>query len=151
MRYRIVAVGKLKEPFYRSGVQHYLGRLRALAPCEVHEVREGKGDTAAVKRAEGAALLAAADGRVVALHEGGRTFDTRGLARHMEQLELNGGSRVSLLIGGANGHDEQLLAAVDESWSLGPLTLPHDLARLVLVEQLYRVETVRAGHPYHRD
>ena len=69
----------------------------------------------------------------------------------MEQLELNGGSRVSLLIGGANGHDEQLLAAVDESWSLGPLTLPHYLARLVLVEQLYRVETVRAGHPYHRD
>lgn len=151
MRYRIVAVGKLKEPFYRGGAQHYLARLRALAQCEVQEVREGKGETAAVKRAEGEALLAAADGRLIALHERGRSFDTRSLTRHIEQLELKGHSRISLLIGGANGHDDDLFASVHESWSLGPLTFPHDLARLVLLEQLYRVETLRAGHPYHRD
>lgn len=151
MRYRIAAVGKLKEPFYRSGADHYLARLRALTQCEVVEVREGKGDVAAVKRAEGEALLGAADGHMVALDEGGRTFSTRQLADHVGQLELTGVSRLTLLIGGANGHDQQLLARCQERWSLSPLTFPHDLARLVLLEQLYRVETVRAGHPYHRD
>lgn len=144
-------MGKLKEPFYRSGVQHYLARLRALAPCETLEVREGKGSVDDVKRAEGQALIAAADGHVVALHEGGRTFGTRALAQHIGQLELLGNSRLTVLIGGANGHDDQLLASTAESWSLSALTFPHDLARLVLLEQLYRVETVRAGHPYHRD
>lgn len=151
MRYRLVAVGKLKEPFYRSGVQHYLKRLSSLAQSEMLEVREGKGDTAAMKRAESEALLAAADGHVVALHEAGTAFHTRQLAAHIGNLELAGISRVTLLIGGANGHDARLLQAAHERWSLSPLTFPHDLARLVLLEQLYRVETVRAGHPYHRD
>lgn len=151
MRYRVVAVGKLKESFYKGGAQHYLTRLRALAPCEMIEVREGRGDLAAVQRTEGAALLAAADGHVVALHEGGTTFGTRELAQRVDSLELSGVSRITLLIGGANGHGSELLAEANELWSLSALTFPHDLARLVLLEQLYRVETVRAGHPYHRD
>lgn len=151
MRYRVVAVGKLKETFYKGGVQHYLTRLRALAPCELIEVREGRGEPGSVRRAEGSALLSAADGHVVALHESGATFGTRQLAQHVDKLELSGVSRVTLLIGGANGHDAELLARVNESWSLSELTFPHDLARLVLLEQLYRLETVRAGHPYHRD
>lgn len=151
MRYRVVAVGRLKEQFYRAGVEHYLGRLRALAPCEVVEVREGRGDKAAIQRAEGAALLAASSDYVVALHEGGSLFRTREMARQVSELELAGISRISLLIGGAEGHDEELLAAVQARWSLSPLTFPHDLARLVLMEQLYRVESFRAGHPYHRD
>lgn len=151
MRYRIVAVGKLKEAFYRNGFQHYLGRLGALTQCESVEVREGRGDVAATKRAEGQALLNAAQPRLVALDESGSSFSTRTLAQHVSALELAGHSRLTLLVGGAAGHDEALLAAVDERWSLSPLTFPHDLARLVLVEQLYRVETLRAGHPYHRD
>lgn len=151
MRFRVVAVGKLKAPFYRDGCQHYLSRLRALAPCELIEVREGRGEVEAVKRAEGAALLAAADGHVVALDEGGKSFTTRQLAERVSALELGGESRLTLLIGGAEGHDDELKRAVAERWSLSALTFPHDLARLVLLEQLYRVETVRAGHPYHRD
>ncbi|MFA5550251.1 MAG: 23S rRNA (pseudouridine(1915)-N(3))-methyltransferase RlmH [Trueperaceae bacterium] len=151
MRYRIVAVGKLKEPFYRNGFQHYLRRLSALAQCESVEVKEGAGDASAAKRAEGQALLRAAQPRVVALDESGPVFSTRSLAQHVSSLELAGHSRLTLLIGGAAGHGEELLSAVDERWSLSPLTFPHDLARLVLVEQLYRVETLRAGHPYHRD
>lgn len=150
MRYRLVVVGRPKEPFYKAGVQHYLTRLRGLAQCEVSEVREGRGDAGTVRRAEGAALLAAADGRLVALDEGGRRFGTLELAKHISGLELAGHSRISLLVGGAEGHADELRAAVHERWSLSPLTFPHDLARLVLLEQLYRVETVRARHPYHR-
>ncbi len=150
MRYRIVAVGKLKEPFYRAGVQHYLTRLRALAPCELVEVPGARGQTASVKRAEGEALLAAADGFVVALDEAGRSLNTAELVRRVSDLELAGHSRVSLLVGGAEGHDDDLKRTANELWSLSPLTFPHDLARLVLLEQLYRVETLRAGHPYHR-
>lgn len=151
MRYRIVTVGKLKEPFYKSGVAHYLQRLQALTQCEVIEVREGKGDRAAVQRTEGAALLAAGDGFLVALDETGVQHTTQKLARRVTDLELAGHSRVSLLIGGAEGHGPEVKAAANELWSLSQLTFPHDLARLVLMEQLYRVETVRAGHPYHRD
>lgn len=150
MRYRVVAVGRLKEQFYRNGCDFYLARLRALAPCEVVEVREGRGAVPAVKRSEGDALLAAADGHVVALHEAGDALTTRQLAERVAALEVRGESRLSLLIGGAEGHDEQLLGAVAERWSLSALTFPHDLARLVALEQLYRVESLRAGHPYHR-
>lgn len=151
MRYRIVTVGRLKEPFYKSGLAHYLSRLQALAQCEVVEVREGKGDRANVQRSEGALLLAASDGYLVALDEAGTQLTTRGLAQHVTNLELAGHSRVCLLIAGAEGHGPEVKAAANALWSLSPLTFPHDLARLVLIEQLYRVETVRAGHPYHRD
>jgi 23S rRNA (pseudouridine1915-N3)-methyltransferase len=151
VRYRVVAVGKLREPFYRTACAHYLARLRALTPCEVIEVREGRGAPDAVKRAEGQALLIAADGHVIALDEGGATLTTRQFAERIGQLELAGTSRVTLLIGGAEGHDDATRAAVNETMSLSRLTFPHDLARLVLLEQLYRIETVRAGHPYHRD
>lgn len=151
MRYRLVAIGKLRAGFYRDGCEHYLTRLGALTSSEVVELREGRGATSVVKRAEGAALVAAAAGHVVALDEAGRAFSTRDLAQHLSALELRGVSRVTLLVGGAEGHDTQLLSSVDDSWSLSPLTLPHDLARLVLLEQLYRVESLRAGHPYHRE
>lgn len=151
MRYRIVAVGKLRERFYRDACSHYLDRLTPFAPCELFEVKEGRGGgPAEVREAEGRALMAQAQGVTVALDEKGRTFSTAALARHVTELELRGESSLTLLIGGAEGHPESLRERVDDAWSLSPLTLPHDLARLVLLEQLYRIETLRAGHPYHR-
>lgn len=143
-------MGKLSEPFYRDGCAHYLARLRALAQAEVIEVRRGRGGETEVKRSEGAALLAAASGAVVALDEGGRSLDTRALALWVNRLEVAGESRVSFLVGGAAGHNAETLKAAPYSLSLSPLTMPHELARLVLLEQLYRVESLRAGHPYHR-
>ncbi len=151
MRYRVVAVGKLKSAFYREACEHYLKRLGPLATCEVIEVREAReADVEATKLAEGAALLAKVQGLSVALDEHGRTLDTQALARRVSALENRGVSQATILVGGAEGHGRDLLGAVDETWSLSPLTLPHDLARLVLLEQLYRIETLRTGHPYHR-
>ena len=151
MRYRLIAVGRLKRGFYASACRHYAERLAALGRIEVVEVKEGRAPTGdASREAESSALLAAAQGRTVALDERGRAFDTRALAAHVSQLELHGASQLSLLVGGAEGHAPWLRERVDDAWSLSPLTLPHELARLVLLEQLYRVETLRAGHPYHR-
>ncbi len=151
MRYRVVAVGKLKEHFYQGACAHYSRRLGQLTGCEVIEVRETRSKSVAeVRASEGLALLARVQGLAVALDERGTTFDTKALAHHLTELENRGTSSVTILVGGAEGHGEGLRAAVSEAWSLSPLTLPHDLARLVLLEQLYRVETLRAGHPYHR-
>ncbi len=151
MRFRLIAVGRLKRDFFRAGCQHYVERLQPLSRLEVVELKEGRsGDAAAVREAESTALLAASQGRTVALDERGRAFDTRTLAAHLDALEVRGISQISLLVGGAEGHAPWLRERTEEAWSLSPLTLPHDLARLVLLEQLYRVETLRAGHPYHR-
>jgi 23S rRNA (pseudouridine1915-N3)-methyltransferase len=151
VRYRLIAVGRLKRGFYATACRHYVERLAPLGRIEVVEVKEGRAPGSdAAREAESAALLAAARGRTVALDERGRTFSTRALAAYVSELELRGTSQLSLLVGGAEGHAPWLTGRVDESWSLSPFTLPHELARLVLLEQLYRVETLRAGHPYHR-
>lgn len=151
MRYRVVCVGRLKRGFYADGCRHYADRLATLAKLEVVELKETRGsDPASVRAAESEALLDAAAGRVVAIDERGRSFTTRRLAAHIGELELRGESRISLLVGGADGHAPWLRERADEVWRLSNLTLAHELARLVLLEQLYRLETVRAGHPYHR-
>ena len=151
MRYRIAAVGRLRRGFHAEGCDFYLKRLQAFGRADVVEVREGRGsDPDQVRSAEADALLAAAEGRLVALDERGRSFGSRELADRLNELELAGESSITLVIGGAEGLHDRVRAAAQESWSLSPLTLPHELARLVLLEQLYRAETIRAGHPYHR-
>jgi 23S rRNA (pseudouridine1915-N3)-methyltransferase len=152
VRYRIAAVGRLRRGFYEQGCKHYLERLHAFAKTEVFEVKEGRGGGPdQVRQSEAAALLALADGRVVALDERGKGLRSLELARRLSALELAGQSTLTLLLGGAEGFDESVRERSDELWSLSPLTLPHELARLVLLEQLYRAETIRAGHPYHRE
>lgn len=150
MRYRIVAVGRLRRGFAADGCRHYRQRLERLSTVEWSEVKEARGAPAAVQETEGKALLAASDGHLVALDERGRSWTSERLARHLGELEVRGVSRVSLLIGGAEGLSEAVRQRVDESWRLSDFTLPHELARLLLLEQLYRAETIRAGHPYHR-
>lgn len=151
MRWRIVAVGRLRRGFARSGCDHYRQRLERLAKVEAIEVKEGRGDAVTVRSQEADALRPHVDGRVVALDERGRAFRTRDLAAHVSALERRGTSRITLLVGGAEGLDPDLTATADERWRLSDLTLPHELARLLLFEQLYRIETLRSGHPYHRE
>lgn len=150
MRYRLLVVGKLKRGHFARASEHYLTRLAPYARITVVELGPGRGQADAVRDAEGRALLEAAQGRVVALDERGERLTTEALARRVTDLELRGDSHLSLLLGGAEGHAAWLREAADEIWSLSSLTLPHELARVVLLEQLYRIESWRAGHPYHR-
>ena len=151
MRYRIVAVGQIKRGFYAEGCAFYLNRLERVTAVEVLEIKDGKDrDTDRRKAAESASLLEQADGRVIALDERGKQFGSEHLAQVIGTAETQAVSRLSFLIGGADGHSADLLDQADEIWRLSDLTLPHELARLVLLEQLYRAEMIRSGHPYHR-
>ena len=152
IRYEILAIGKLRRGFYRAGCEHYLDRLRNHGAADVTELREGRGATAGdVRDAEARDILARASGWLVALDERGDRLASRALAGRIEELAVRGESRICIAIGGAEGLAEEVRSNANEVWSLSDFTLPHELARLVLLEQLYRVETIRAGHPYHRD
>lgn len=151
MRYRLVAVGKVKRGFLRDGCERYAKLLSSLTRYEEVELRDHSAAGPAEAMARHASeSLAAADGHVVLVDEGGERHTTESLAAFVTSLEGRGVSRMSLLIGGPDGHAEELRAAANASLSLSPLTFPHELARMVLIEQLYRVEALRAGHPYHR-
>lgn len=151
MRYRVVAIGKLRRGFLQAGCTHFLERLSPYAKVEQLELKEGRGAAQQVAEHEGSALLNAASGYLIALDERGTEHSSASWAARITDLENRSVGQVSFLLGGANGHGDALRGAVDEIWSLSKLTLPHELARLVLLEQMYRTETLRAGHPYHRE
>ena len=144
MRWRIVGVGKPKLAYAREGVRLYLERLAPMARVETVFVRPG--------RREAAALLEASEGwyRVV-LDERGRTLRSHELAERITALELRGVGKAALIVGGAEGLAPLVRAAADWVWSLSPLTLQHELALLVALEQLYRAYTIKRGSAYHRE
>lgn len=148
----IVAVGKLR-PSYRQAVDDYLRRLKRYATLKEHEVREAsRAPTALVQRAEEAARLEARvpDGStMVALAREGVGWSSKELARQLERWLLS--SRpLAVVIGGSNGLDQALIVRAHARWSLGPLTFPHELARVLAVEQIYRAFTILRGEPYHK-
>lgn len=138
-----------------QGYEEYARRLTgecSLHLIEVTAQKRGKGaDLERIARVEGERLLAAVPRgcRVIALDEGGRSFDTPGLARQLGTWLQDGQDR-ALLVGGPEGLSAQCRRGADQSWSLSPLTLPHPLVRVLVAEQLYRAWTVLRGHPYHR-
>ena len=129
-------------------------RFSKVEHIEIRDVRRGRGgQVSAWKEAEGEALLkhVPRGAYTVALHERGKQWKSSELAQWIERQQTGGVSSIAFLLGGPDGHSDQLLSKVDRAWSLGELTLPHELARLVLTEQLYRAVSMLAGHPYHRE
>ncbi|HWG09955.1 MAG TPA: 23S rRNA (pseudouridine(1915)-N(3))-methyltransferase RlmH [Rhodanobacteraceae bacterium] len=151
MRVRLLAIGERMPAWVAEGFAEYRKRLSRELPLELVEIgTRARGEPAKVREAEGEALLAAAhDAHVVALDGRGEAWSSEALARQLSTWKM-GGRDVALLIGGADGHSDAALKRADQRWSLGPLTLPHMLVRLVVAEQLYRAATILAGHPYHR-
>ncbi len=127
----------------------YAGRLRP--KLVVTEIAEARGSPAEIKRREAAALLSAlpAGAFAVALDLGGTTPDSAALAGLLTGW-IERGKPVAFLIGGAEGLDAAVLARAEYALSLGRLTWPHMLARVMLAEQLFRARAIAAGHPYHR-
>jgi 23S rRNA (pseudouridine1915-N3)-methyltransferase len=130
----VLAVGRLRPP-YVDDVEHYLKMLRRYATVEVVEVRE---DDDVVRRIPDRAF-------VVLLDAGGRQMTSEGFAAWLEERRQSG-RPLCFVVGGAFGLD---LASADLRLSFGRMTLPHQLARVVLVEQLYRAHRILAGEPYH--
>jgi 23S rRNA (pseudouridine1915-N3)-methyltransferase len=138
-----------------EGFAEYRKRLSRELPLDLVEIELGnRGKGRDAQRAiadEGAAVLAALpkDTHVVALDGRGKPWSSEQLAEQLAAWRMNGRD-LAVLIGGPDGHAADVIARADQKWSLGPLTLPHMLVRLVVVEQLYRAVSINAGHPYHR-
>ena len=148
----VVAVGKLR-PYYRQACDDYARRLRRYAVVREYEVREAsRAPSAAIQRADEAARLEARItdvSTVVAAAREGTGWSSRELARQLEQWLLNARPLV-VVIGGSHGLDPAMLNRATARWSLGPLTFPHELARVIILEQVYRAFTILRGEPYHK-
>ncbi|WP_129135553.1 23S rRNA (pseudouridine(1915)-N(3))-methyltransferase RlmH [Luteimonas sp. YGD11-2] len=155
MKARLVAVGERAPGWVADGFAEYRKRLSYWLPLDLVEIEpglRGKGrDAVRARQDEGARVLAALprQAQVVALDVEGRAHSSEDLARRLEHWRGQGRD-LAVLIGGPEGHAPEVLARADERWSLGPLTLPHMLVRLVAAEQLYRAAAMLANHPYHR-
>jgi 23S rRNA (pseudouridine1915-N3)-methyltransferase len=153
VKVRVIAVGRDRSGLYAPAVEEYAGRLAKQLRFELLEVPEAKklAGTAQAKEEEAATLLAKLGprDRVVALDEGGEELTSAGFAERVGRW-LARGQDVALLIGGADGLAKSVLDRADEKLAVSRFTLAHRLARLVLVEQLYRAMTILRGEPYHK-
>src|SRR3989449_8185191 len=136
MRYRVVAVGRVKDAALRAACDEYLDRLRRYTRIEEREVKD-----------EARVLAAVPEGsRLVALSRRGEEWSSADLAEWTARWERDGRD-VTFAIGGAEALPEPVLRAAEQCWSLSHLTFPHELARVILFEQLYRAHTIRRGEP----
>lgn len=139
MRYHVVAVGRLRNAGLRATCDEYLKRLRRYARVEEREVKDEARLPEAIP----------GEARLVALSRRGDEWTSTELARRTSGWDQDGRD-VAFAIGGAAGLPAALLRRAERVWSLSPLTFPHELARVILLEQLYRAFTIRRGEPYHR-
>ncbi len=149
---RLYVVGAAKAPFFRDAAAHYLTALGRYLPVEEIVVRDGKASDPARRMAEeGKALLGKIRPRdfLTVLDEHGASLPSRKLAARLAGLIEDPGRTPGFVIGGAFGLSPDVLARADMTLALGPGTLPHELARVVLYEQLYRAASITAGAPYH--
>jgi 23S rRNA (pseudouridine1915-N3)-methyltransferase len=146
---RLVAVGRIGRGPEAELFTRYNDRLRPR--LTVTEIAEGRGAPAEIKRREAAALLAAtpAGALAIALDLAGEMPDSETLSRHFTKWRESGRD-IAFLIGGAEGLDATVIARASHTLSLGRLTWPHMLVRVMLAEQLFRAQSIASGHPYHR-
>jgi 23S rRNA (pseudouridine1915-N3)-methyltransferase len=153
VKIEIIAVDRLRAAWAGEAVDEFLGRVRRYCPVERRDVKRSGEDRAAVT-AEGERLLKlAAPGpsdRLVALDPSGDALDSLGWSELLGGFANEGASRVVFLIGGAGGLSDAVRAAARKVVSLGPQTVSHELAQVILAEQLYRAWTILRGEPYHK-
>lgn len=146
MNWRIITVGKPAFSWAREAAETYLKRLQRYAKVEHVIIKE-----AARPVVEPQLLRASEDTFRVILDERGQALRSLEMAGWIEQRHLGGTKRVSLIIGGSDGHSETFRAKADVVWKLSDLTLQHEVALVVLLEQIYRAHTILKGEPYHRE
>lgn len=143
MRILVVAVGRVKDKPLRASIDEYVGRVRRFVPCDEVELDDAPAPKLIEKFTQ--KTLGAT---TIAMEVLGRTIDSPTFARELERCGSRGKGTVAFLIGGADGIPPAISQAAHARWSLSGLTFPHRLARLVLVEQLYRAMTILRGEPY---
>lgn len=159
MKIKIITVGKLKEKYLVQGINEYLKRLQSYAKVEMIEVSDEKApenlseaEMLQVKSKEGERILAKISDNeyVFVLAINGKQFSSEEFSKEIEQLGINGKSQLTFVIGGSLGLSDDVVKRSQKQLSFGKLTYPHQLMRLVLVEQIYRGFRIMRGEPYHK-
>lgn len=158
MRLAVIAVGRLKDGPERELCERYrergvaLGRGIGLSGPDIVEIAEGRGRRSEErKREEAQAILAKVQpGLIIALDERGRALGSEAFATRLATARDSGTGHASLIIGGADGLSEEIRDKADITLAFGALTIPHQIVRALVLEQLYRAMTIISGHPYHR-
>ena len=139
-RCRIIAIGKVRKTWVQEGIELYRKRLPGL---KIVELRDGNPE----KEAESIRQTLRSDGWPVMLMEQGETLTSISFSERLRNL---GSQRLAFVIGGADGLTAELKGLAHWKLSLSPMTFPHELARLLLIEQLFRAQAIQQGSPYHR-
>ena len=155
MKFEIVAVGKMRNDSFRNLTDDYMGRLVHYLPAEEIEVRESRLTSQNLQKGliEEAKWMrsASSEGTIeVALDERGKQLTSREFAQWVNEWMISGTRYVSFYIGSANGLDPTFRGQCQRRLSLAKMTLPHEMARMMLAEQLYRAMSIIRGEPYHR-
>ena len=155
----ILCVGRLKEAYWRDACGEYLKRLSRYGKVEEIELPDLPEPTNSspaiemqIKEKEGESILSRIkpSDYVIAMTIPGKQWDSPGLSRHLDDLMTRGNSNIVFLIGGSLGLSDKAIARADEEMSMSKMTFPHQLARVMLLEQLYRAEKISAGERYHK-
>ncbi|MBR4711873.1 MAG: 23S rRNA (pseudouridine(1915)-N(3))-methyltransferase RlmH [Clostridia bacterium] len=159
MNAAVLAVGHMKEKPYRAMADEYLKRLSRygkIRETELNDLPEPANSSPAletqIRQREGEAILRAIrpGDYVIALTIPGKQWDSPSLARHLEDLAARGAGEIVFVIGGSLGLSREVIARADEELSMSAMTFPHQLARVMLLEQLYRCCRITAGERYHK-
>ncbi|MDN3451096.1 23S rRNA (pseudouridine(1915)-N(3))-methyltransferase RlmH [Planococcus sp. APC 3906] len=159
MNISIISVGKLKEKYLKAGIEEYTKRLGSYTKINEIEVADEKApeqlseaDMEIVKRKEADRILAkiSPDAYVIALAIDGKMKTSEALAKDIESLMTYGRSKIVFVIGGSLGLHDEVLKRADEKLSFSKMTFPHQLMKLILVEQVYRAFRIMKGEPYHK-
>ena len=156
---KLVCVGRIKEKFMKDGIDEYVKRLGRYAKVEIIEVADEKtadgatdAENALVKEKEGERILSHIKDtdHVCALAIDGKMYDSEGLADHLDKRYVSGVSDIAFVIGGSLGLSDAVLKRADEKLSFSKLTFPHQLMRMIFLEQLYRTFKIQRKEPYHK-
>ncbi|MEH7386138.1 23S rRNA (pseudouridine(1915)-N(3))-methyltransferase RlmH [Bacillus sp. JJ1521] len=159
MNITIVTIGKLKEKYLIQGINEYLKRLTAYAKVEIVELADEKApenlsetEMVQVKQKEGERILAklSDDTHVIALAIEGKMKSSEQLAEDIDNLATYGKSKIAFVIGGSLGLSKDVMKRANDTLSFSKMTFPHQLMRLILVEQVYRAFRINRGEPYHK-
>jgi 23S rRNA (pseudouridine1915-N3)-methyltransferase len=155
MRIELVFIGKTRESYLASGIDDFHKRLKRYAEVEIRvckDVRPASKPDKKIKREEAQALLSNLDKNtfLIALDPGGRELSSEELAERLGNWQDSGRRHISIVLGGALGLDEEVLARADLVISLSRMTFTHEMARLIIMEQLYRAFNIMTGSGYHK-
>ncbi len=159
MKITIACVGKIKEKYFTDAIQEYAKRLSRYCKLEICEVSDEKTPDGAgvmierqIRNAEGERIMKKwkEDSYKIALAIDGKKFTSEGFSEHIEKLGVRGVGHITFIIGGSLGLSEEILAKADEKISFSDMTFPHQLMRVILLEQIYRGYRIMNGEPYHK-